>query len=292
MKTAYTYTVLRYVHDTATGEFVNVGVALYAPDANFVSALCRTTYGRLTKVFPGMDGEVFKSLMRYIQSSFEGIGYRTAAELPLGGKAKNVMEIAVTVLPRDDSSLQWSEMGSGLTENPSATLEKIYNRVVQSYDQGQRASGRSEEEVWRKYRRDLEEKHVLSRLVPKTIVSQSKDDEIEFQHAWQNQQWHCIEPVSFDLMEADSIKDKAHRWLGQIASVRDSTEPFKLYMLLGEPQLERLKPAFIKAQNILNKIPGEKEFIRESDSAKFADEVAGQIKKHDAEEAGNPQPQS
>ena len=87
MKTAYTYTVLRYVHDTATGEFVNVGVALYAPDANFVRALCRTTYGRLTKVFPGMDGEVFKTLMRYIQSSFEGIGYRTAAELPLGAKA-------------------------------------------------------------------------------------------------------------------------------------------------------------------------------------------------------------
>jgi len=285
MKTAYTYTVLRYVHDTATGEFVNVGVALYAPDANFVSALCRTTYGRLTKVFPGMDGEVFKSLMRYIQSSFEAIGDRTAAELPLGGKAKNVMEIAVTVLPRDDSSLQWSEMGSGLTENPSATLEKIYNRVVQSYDQAQKASGRSEEDVWRKYRRDLEEKHVLARLVPKTIVSKSKDDEIEFQHAWQNQQWHCIEPVSFDLLEADSIKDKAHRWLGQIASVRDSTEPFKLYMLLGEPQLERLKTAFIKAQNILNKMPGEKEFIRESDSAKFADEVAGQIKKHDEEEA-------
>jgi hypothetical protein len=39
MKTAYTYTILRYVHDTATGEFVNVSVALYAPDANFVSAL-------------------------------------------------------------------------------------------------------------------------------------------------------------------------------------------------------------------------------------------------------------
>ena len=285
MKTAYTYTVLRYVHDTATGEFVNVGVALYAPDANFVGALCRTTYARLSKVFPGMDGEIFKSLMRYIQSSFEAIGDRTAEELHLGGKAKNVMEIAITVRPRDDSSLQWSEMGSGLTENPSATLEKVYNRVVQSYDQAQRATGRSEEEVWRKYRRDLEEKHVVSRLVPKTIVSQSKDDEIEFQHAWQNHQWHCIEPVSFDLLEADSIKDKAHRWLGQIASVRDSTEPFKLYMLLGEPQLERLKTACFKAQNILNKMPGEKEFIREADSANFADEVARQIKKHEEKEA-------
>jgi len=285
MKTAYTYTILRYVHDTATGEFVNVGVVLYAPGANFVGALCRTTYGRLTKVFPGMDGEVFKSLMRYIQSSFEAIGDRTAAELPLGGKAKNVMEIAITVLPRDDSSLQWSEMGSGLTENPSAALEKIYNRVVLSYEQAPKASGRSEDDVWRKYRKDLEERHVLSSLGPKTIISQSKDDEIEFLHAWKNQQWHCIEPVSFDLLEADSIKDKAHRWLGQISSVCDSTEPFKLHMLLGEPQLERLKPAFVKAQNILFKMPGEKEFIREDESSKFADEVARQMRMHEAENA-------
>ena len=285
MKTAYTYTILRYVHDTAIGEFVNVGVVLHAPDARFVGALCRTTYGRLTKVFPGMDGEGFKSLMRYIQSSFESIGDKTAEELPLGSKAKNVMEIALTVLPRDDSSLQWSEMGSGLTENPSATLEKIFNRVVQSYEQTQKASGRSEEDIWRKYRKDLEEKRVLGHLVPKTIVSKSNDDEIEFEHAWKNQQWHCIEPVSFDLLEADSIKNKAHRWLGQISSVRDSAEPFKLYLLLGEPQLDRLKPAFIQAKNILNKIPGEKEFIREDDSAKFADQVAEQIKKHIEETA-------
>jgi len=33
----YSYTVPRYVHDTTTGEFINVGVALYAlslPDVN------------------------------------------------------------------------------------------------------------------------------------------------------------------------------------------------------------------------------------------------------------------
>ena len=33
MKTTFTYTVLRYVHDIATGEFVNMGVALDAPEA-------------------------------------------------------------------------------------------------------------------------------------------------------------------------------------------------------------------------------------------------------------------
>ena len=35
MKTTYTYTVLRYVHDPSTGESVNVGVAIYAPEAGF-----------------------------------------------------------------------------------------------------------------------------------------------------------------------------------------------------------------------------------------------------------------
>jgi hypothetical protein len=34
MKTTYSFTILRYVHDIATGEFVNMGVALYAPEAS------------------------------------------------------------------------------------------------------------------------------------------------------------------------------------------------------------------------------------------------------------------
>jgi hypothetical protein len=51
MKTTFTYTVLRYVHDIATGEFVNMGVALYAPEAKYVSAICNPRYGRLSKLF-------------------------------------------------------------------------------------------------------------------------------------------------------------------------------------------------------------------------------------------------
>ena len=83
MKTAYTYTVLRYVHDTATGEFVNVGVVLYAREVRYASAQCRTTIGRLSKAFPGMDGEAFKNLMRYIQSRLEEMGDSIRNELPL-----------------------------------------------------------------------------------------------------------------------------------------------------------------------------------------------------------------
>jgi hypothetical protein len=44
------------------------------------------------------------------------------------------MPLAHSVLPPDDSSLQWSEPGSGITEDPSATLESIYARMVTRYD--------------------------------------------------------------------------------------------------------------------------------------------------------------
>src|SRR5690242_11948317 len=100
---SYSYTVLRYVHDVMSGEFVNVGVALYAPEARYLGALCRPTYGRLSKVFPGINAEHFKMLMRHIQNHFEESGERLSSELQFASPS-NVMEIAQSVLPKDDSS--------------------------------------------------------------------------------------------------------------------------------------------------------------------------------------------
>ena len=36
-----------------------------------------------------------------------------------------------------------------------------------------------------------------------------------FEYARQNSVWQLYEPVSFDLMEARSIVEKASRWLGR-----------------------------------------------------------------------------
>ena len=148
MKTAYTYTVLRYVHDIATGEFVNVGVVIYAREARYASALCRATYGRLSKVFPGLDGEAFKGMMHYVQSRIEELGAELRDELPLDGLPASVMDLAQSVLPRDDSSLQWSPPGSGLSDDPSRTLEALFDRLVSSYDERPAKERRTDEEVW------------------------------------------------------------------------------------------------------------------------------------------------
>lgn len=273
----YTYSVLRYIHDITTGEFINVGVALHAPNERYAGALCRSTYGRLSKAFPGVNPDHFKSLMRHIQSHFEQIGEQLKGQLELE-TIRSVEDLVKKVMARDDSSLQWAPAGAGKTGDPSATLEHLYERMVMQYEDQDSKKGRTEEDVWRHFRRNLESRQLLHLLEPAKIITQ--DDEIEFQHTWKNGALHCLEPVSFDLSSPDSIRDKAHKWLGRITSVAGSPQKLHLYFLVGQPQDESLMGAYENAINILRKIDGDKEIFREQQADELTELLAREVTEH------------
>lgn len=274
---SYTYSVLRYVHDTTTGEFVNVGVALYAPEARYASAVCRSTYGRLNKVFPGINPDHFKSLMRHIQARFEEMGEQFNTQLPLN-RVSTVEELAHRILPADDSSLQWAPMGSGRSADPANALEHLFDRMVMRYEDKAGRERRTEDDIWRRFKRTLEARQLLHHFQPRKITVQ--DDEIEFEYTWKNGVIHCLEPVSFDLSSADSIKDKAHRWLGRITSVANADEKFRLYFLVGEPQDQELGAAFNSALSILGKIPVETVIFREQQGDELSERLAREVSEH------------
>lgn len=276
----YSYAVLRYVHDTTSGEFINVGVALYAREARFLGATCRPTYGRLNKTFPGLNPDHFKSLMRYIQAAFDRLGIDLRDELPLTN-ATGIEDWTQLVLPQDDSSLQWSPAGSGRTANPAETLDLLFDRMVMRYEE--RASGerRVEEDVWRSFKRTLEARQLLRYFEPKTISV--ADDEIDFKYTWKNGVLHCLEPLSFDLSTADGVRDKAHRWLGRIASVSSAgAEPFQMYFLVGRPQNDALGDAYENALSILKRVPVQSKIFEESQADQFGVELAAEVERHES----------
>ena len=275
----YSYTVLRYVHDTTTGEFINVGVALYAPQTRYTSALCRSTYGRLNKVFPGINAEHFKSMMRHIQARFEEMGEQLSSQLPLE-PASTVEELARRILPADDSALQWGPMGTGRTADPARTLESLFERMVMRYEDRTVRERRTEDDVWRHFKRTLETRQLLQYFEPRKIAVQ--DDEIEFQYTWQNGVLHCLEPVSFDLSSPDGIKDKAHRWLGRITSIAKTPDKFRLYFMVGQPQDEELGAAFDSALSILGKMPVETTIFREQQGEELSELLAKEVAEHNS----------
>lgn len=279
MKTPYTYTLLRYVHDVASGEFANVGVVLLSPEARYAGAQCRSTLGRMAKMFPDMSREGFKSAMSYIEVQVENFGARLKSELPLDSLPADAGALARAVLPHDDSSLQWSPVGGGLCEDPARKLEELFNRYVTRYDERSAVRTRTDDEVWTKFKRALDERHVTARLQPKKISV--ADDEVEFSRAYKNEQWHCIEALSLDLALPESIKDKAHKWLGQITSVHESNERFRVYFLVGAPQQPELRESYESALKILAKVPVEHEIVPEEAAMGFANRLRGIVEQHE-----------
>ena len=70
---------------------------------------------------------------------------------------------------------------------------------------------RSDEEIWRIFRKPLERRNLISTLKPKRITAPDYD------YDFKNEVWHVYEPVSFDLIEPNSLLEKANRWLGRSA---------------------------------------------------------------------------
>ena len=244
----YTYTILRYVHDIRTGEFLNVGVVLHVPAKSEVLFRTRTTYGRAKSVFPDLDGEAFRDAMSAIRRALSGV--TKDAELSgLFGRDHDAASIARRALPADDSTLQWAPVGSGVTDDPAMTLERLYARLVVRYDLISRGR-RTDLDVWRPVRDRLQERAIQIGFQEKVIAG--RNDEISFKHAWKNGIWHAYEPLSFDLADADGIKDKARRWRGHLAAVADgASEPVRLNFIVGAPKDPALDSAYRNALAIL-----------------------------------------
>jgi hypothetical protein len=277
-RTPYSYTILRYVHDISTGEFINVGVVVSSPDVGFIGARFKSAYSRVKNAFPTLRGEDFRARIQKLQSKFDGLQRQSIGQLPLDSGRK-LMQIVHEVLPADDSALQWSPVGSGLSKDLHATVVSLHKRFVTKYDLEHQAVRRNDDDVWKDFKVALEKRHLIKHLGAKTI--EVEDDGVRFEHAWKNGTWHCYEPLSFDLASGNSIKGKAHKWLGQLASLQDATEEFSVYFLVGKPSEQDLQTSYEQALSILRKGRGV-QIVEESQIGQFSDQVAGAMAAHEA----------
>jgi hypothetical protein len=213
--------------------------------------------------------------MRYMASRFDEI----AADIRDGLRVPPVTalnEIVRQVLPPDDSSLQWSEQGGGFTDEPSKTLEELYKRLVEQYVAGADQISRSDDEIAKPFKAKLG--RASEKLTAKRI--EAKDYQYEFRFAWENAVWHLYEPVSFDLLDPNSIREKAVRWYGRSAALQESPEKFKIHFLIGEARQPGTEGAFQNALHLLRKVPGQKQLVRENEIEGLASQVAEEIASH------------
>jgi hypothetical protein len=278
MKEKFYFSLLRYVYDPLTQEFVNIGVVLYSPSHSFLHATFTSRYGRISKMFGRIDGASFRATTGYIERKVSDANERLARGLLFHDPKESLQSILNGVVPPDDSAIRFVLGGVGITDDPALTLEELFGRYVTRYENPSETARRDETDVWKVFQEPLRTKEVFPHFSPKTITAPNY--EYEFERSWKNGIWHLFEPVSFDLADERSILEKASRWVGRTMSLSDSSERFKLFLLLGEPADPRLGAAFQRARNLLTKIPGEAELIRERDAEQFAEEIEQEFQQH------------
>jgi len=279
-KRPYSYTVLRYVHDVTTGEFVNVGVVMHLASDGTLRVKTRHTIGRIKDVFPDLDRAAFVAAMKAVERGVSAVAKEIESAGLLRDRDDDAGMFARRALPIDYSSLQWSPVGAGLTDDPDKTFARLYARFVSRYDVPS-THRRTDDDVWRPVRDLLAERKVAVTLEKKDIIG--KTDVISFDRAWKNGVWHAYEPLSLDLADADGIKDKARRWLGHLSAVADGpSDKFKVYFILGKPQAQTLWPAYERAKAILSKAPGHPAIYEENQIDGLVSEIEDEYRSHTA----------
>ncbi len=276
-KKSYTFQVLKYSHDPAAGEVLNIGVILYCPGLAFLALRTEHKFERLSKTFAGFDGESYRYVVRRFESAVDALR-RQYSQALFGTSPNDVSQITAEIWPDTDLSIKLGSVLSGVTDDPDQALTQIFDRMVLSQGAKEEKHARSDEEVWAIYKKPLIQRELTSVLAHKNIST--SEFSIDFDHAFKNQRWHVLQPMSFDLARADTVQRKAAQWLGNATALKDQKELGTLYLLLGEPQLASLKTAYEKAKRLLSRIPIKHEIIEENEADSFAERFKDFVRKH------------
>lgn len=281
----YSYCILRYVHDPAAGEALNVGVLAFAPAEQWVDCRIEQRYSRLSSTFRDFNGHHYRAATRRTMAAVSVLQSRWRDSLSLGNDSpKSLEHLCRFLFPDPGLSLQCGETFSGLAHDLNAAVTDIFERMVTSQHPEGVESRRNDAQVWAVFQEPFERAGVLQMLQPKRFAS--KDFSIEFDYAWKNTEWHVLQPVSMDYRQNDSLQKAATMWLGNATALKDQEELGELDLLLGPPQSSAQRLAYARAKDLLRKMPVPHRLIEEDEASDFADECAAMMREHRAHEDG------
>lgn len=113
-------------------------------------------------------------------------------------------------------------------------------KYITQYENIAHRVSRTDEEAWSQvYKKYFDEFGITRKLSRHQIKTQN--DKFDFDLAYKNGALHLYNPVSFDLMEHDAIKEKVYKWKGKIGEIETKEEDIKIHMLLLYPENQNQK---------------------------------------------------
>lgn len=271
----YQYQILRYIHDQFTGEFGNVGIVFYAPEENYLRCKVVGRYSRLSDFFGEINGQFLINSLKHFEVTIKKIAERLND--PTAQMVQELELITSTILPKDDSALQLTDVVYGLDVDQEIALHDLFERVIEKYNGTNQFTANTDQYAWSKVYKTYFERYGITQNLKKHIV-ETQNDVINFDKAWKNGVWNCYQALSFDLKSEDAIKSKVYKWSGIIHQLETSNEKLKLYLLTTSPKQHKEFELFIKEMLILKNNTLFVDLIEEDKAEEFAASVLKEMK--------------
>ena len=121
---SFSYAILRVVPSVERGEAINVGVVVYSRQHDFLGMRVQLDDARLAALSPDCDPEPIRSRLAALDLVASGDGEGGAlAELPASDRFGWLTAPSSTVI-------QPSDVHTGLTDDPAATLDHLFETMV------------------------------------------------------------------------------------------------------------------------------------------------------------------
>lgn len=232
----YEYIILRYRHDRITGEFINIGIILFVREERVLYAQMLNKFKRISDFFPGIKASELRGIMKNFDNFIEKLHNRINEELDLN-KFDSLSHVLPSIMPLDDSAIFYSEVKNGISLDYKKTISDLYDKIVARYELSKEKRSWSDDDVWRRVYKDYFDRFRLTNKLMKHNIK-TKNDNFDFDYCWKNGIWHIYKPLSFDLADLNSFKDKLYRWNGIANELKLSEEPINFTILTKRPKLK------------------------------------------------------
>lgn len=276
----YSYTILKYRHDIAAGEALNVGVVLYCPAKGQVGFVFDQKYRRLSSAFAGFDGDQHRKMLRRLEDALNSLARPLANslfEIEERSRYPDAGAVIRTVWPDQGLSYFAGLPLFGIAEDLEAELKDLYDRFVLSQADARPTQERYDDhQLWEKVKAVLTPRGIAQMLVPVTLGPV----EVEFEHAYKNGKWHAIETISMDYLEGNEMKKRAFEMVGKVSSVGSLPEMGTCTIVVGAPRRREAEKGYAEARRILMDAPGGPRIVLESEIESLAEDIEREMRQY------------
>lgn len=279
----YDFAVLKYMHNIASGEFVNIAVVMWLREESRFIYRMTTKHSRVSHFFYPFNSHAYMLMCKMIKNRFEQglkeLGSKNQGYL-FRKFPQTIEEVLYSLVMHDASAFQWSEIKFGMSNNPEKRLDQLFTELVAKHEDGSkpRKEHRDDNKILSSIRNELKVNGIYSQ-VESDVVIKSPYFSYTFKFGWHNGHRQVIEPISFDYQTSKDIIDKAVSWSGRLFNLeRENNINFEVTGIVALPLNSKLRSAYQAAKKIIKDSPCIRDLITEDKFPKFIPKIEKDIR--------------